>query len=69
VCWKYDPSFVLISLESTDPFATEVVIINPVFEEHVAHLSNWKVGCPFRQRFPVMSHGIDEDRMFYGSDG
>ncbi|KIW02235.1 uncharacterized protein PV09_06388 [Verruconis gallopava] len=55
--WEYDPSHVLISVNSS----SNVVITNPIYEEHIRQLKNWSLGEPFRKRFPELAEAADRD--------
>lgn len=39
------------------------MVINPVYEEHISQLVNWKVTSTFRKRFPEIAAAIDEDSL------
>ena len=59
--WVYDAKSVLITLSPTKDSA-RLAIINPVYEEHITQLQNWKVGDALRHRFPELAEAIDQDR-------
>ncbi|CAK7212825.1 hypothetical protein SCUCBS95973_001592 [Sporothrix curviconia] len=55
--WPYDPTHVLLKAVAPG----EDITINPVYEEHIRHLSNWEVGKAFRDRYPAIAEIIDRD--------
>ena len=61
ILWPYDASLVVLALETPDGGNSRVVVINPVFEEHIQQLSNWFVADAFRAQFPEISRLINED--------
>lgn len=48
--WPYDDSCVLLASP-----AGEELMINPVFEQHLARAENWTVGEAFEREFPVLA--------------
>jgi hypothetical protein len=60
ILWPYDASLVVITLEAPHG-VNRVVVINPVFEEHLQQLSNWFVTDAFRAKFPEISRLINEE--------
>ncbi|KAI1627982.1 hypothetical protein EDD37DRAFT_623904 [Exophiala viscosa] len=61
ILWAYDAKSVLITLSPSEGNARHAMI-NPVYEEHITHLQNWKVGDALHHRFPALAEAIQQDR-------
>jgi hypothetical protein len=60
VKWPYDPQHCAISAGRTEN-GLPIVLINPVFGEHVKNISNWLITDAFRVKFPDIADLIDVD--------
>ncbi|KAK4936918.1 hypothetical protein LTR10_022296 [Elasticomyces elasticus] len=60
ISWAYDAKSVLLTLSPSEGNARHAMI-NPVYEEHITQLQNWKVGDALRHRFPALAEAIDQD--------
>ncbi|KAK5175098.1 uncharacterized protein LTR77_000235 [Saxophila tyrrhenica] len=56
ITWPYDPRHVVLVTEDSN-----LVIVNPVFEEHIQQISNWTITDAFKARFPEMADLVDAD--------
>jgi hypothetical protein len=60
ISWPYDPQHVVLQAGSSE-YDSNLVVINPVFQEHIQEIRTWVVTEAFRVRFPEMAELIDED--------
>jgi hypothetical protein len=58
VWWPYDSNHVIIKIK-TPQSTTPMVVMNPIYEDHLRQLKNWRVGETFRQSFPAIADLID----------
>ena len=58
--WPYDDQQAIIVDESAGATLAQYKI-NPVFEEHIRDLGNWKVGPQYSQQCPALGEAVKED--------
>lgn len=59
VWWPYDPNHVIIEFKPPQSL-TPMVVMNPIYEDHLRQLKNWTVGETLRQGLPAMGDLIDQ---------
>jgi hypothetical protein len=60
VWWPYDPNHVIIKAKPPKSL-TLMVVMNPIYKDHLQQLLNWTVRENFRQSFPALEDLIDQD--------